>query len=266
MKNILLLVVVFCFLSCSDEGNSNTPYIIHQFSDSFDAIDVNWDTAETNGPSRYEIKTDPLNAENNALRFQLLPNDFIEGKKRNELKLKTDYDVTYDVNYSFKFLLPSEFFQDDKELDWIMIQQWHDQPTRGLSWATYNEQTNPPVHLYIRVLPGNQYYLVYAYGLHDKNRNQIVNLTYEYPLKPNQWYSFENTVSWSMNDTGFSIPKINGEFLVEKDDNDEGKLFGANMFNDVPNYYKMGLYGNYKRNDSISIYIDDFNYLLTLPK
>lgn len=58
---------------------------------------------------------------------------------------------------------------------------------------------------------------------------------------------------------------INGEYLVKADENYEGKIFGANMYNDVPNYFKMGLYGNYKSNDTVSVNIDDFNYELYLP-
>ena len=147
-----------------------------------------------------------------------------------------------------------------------MIHQWHDEPPRGIGWGDYNMQTNPPVQLYIRVQPGDKYYIVYAYGLWDKDKKHIRHLTYEYPLQPNEWYSFENTVRWSMDDSGFSIPRINGDYLIKRDENDKGKIFGANMYNEVPNYFKMGLYGNYIENDSISVYIDDFNYVLYLPE
>src|SRR5690606_19962304 len=154
------------------------------------------------------------------------------------------------VRYSFKFLFAPDFFSKEKEQDWIMIQQWHDKPPRGMSWEDYNMETTPPVHLYIQLLPGDKYYISYAYGLWDKDKKHVVRLKYEYPLEPNKWYSFENTVKWEMDESAYSIPIINGVYLVKAEDNQEGKIFGANMYNDVPNYFKMGLYGNYKSNDT----------------
>ena len=266
MKYVSILVIIVLVSSCSIDDNMNGRIISQRFSDSFYTINPYWDTSETNDRSSYGIVQDPVNSQNNPLIFHLLGDDFIQGKKRNEFKLKTMDTIGNDVNYSFKFLLPPEFFTEDKELDWIMIQQWHDEPPRGLSWRDYNMETNPPVQLYIRVLPGDKFYIVYAYGLWDKSKKNIRHLTYEYPLQANTWYSFENTVRWSMNESGFSIPKINGENLIKKEENEEGKIIGSNMYNDVPNYYKMGLYGNYKRDDSISIYFDDFEYVLYSPE
>lgn len=260
MKFLFLLMLSTLFYSCSDENSYDDEDIVQQFSDSFYTINPYWNTSETNDSSRYGIVEDPVNKENNVLRFSLLPDDFIQNKKRNEFKIKTKDTVGYEVEYSFKFLLPSSFFTENKESDWIIIQQWHDQPPRGLMWGDYHMETNPPINLYIHVLPGKKYYLVYAYGLWDKNKKDLRSLTYKNPLKPNTWYSFENNIGWAMDNTGFSIPKINGEKLIPQIEDYKGKIFGPNMYNDVPNYYKMGLYGNYLDKDSISIYFDDFKY------
>lgn len=266
MKYVLFLIICLCFYSCSKENLIKNEYIIQRFSDSFYTINPYWDTSETTNSSRYGIVNDPVNIENNVLFFHLLPEDFNYGGKRNEFVLKTKDTIGYTAHYSLNFLFTSKFFTDNKELDWIMIHQWHDMPPKGIKWGDYNMQTNPPIQLYIRVLPGDKYYIVYAYGLKDKNNNKLRHLTYEYPIKPNEWNSFENTIKWAKDESGYSIPIINGEYLINSEENPKGKIIGPNMFNDVPNYFKMGLYGNYKRNDTISVYLDDFNYELYLPE
>ncbi len=260
MKYLLILILCQFFNSCSKESSDNN--IIQRFSDSFYTINPFWDTSQTTNNSRYGIVVDPVNIENNVLFFNLLPNDFNAGGKRNEFVLETMDTIGYKTDYSFKFLVSPEFFKKKKELDWIMIHQWHDDPPRGVPWGDYHLQTNPPIQLYIRVLPGDLYYIVYAYGLKNINIKNLRHLTYEYPIKPNEWYSFENTVVWAMDQSGYSIPRINGEYLIKPDENENGKILGANMYNDVPNYYKMGLYGNYKSSDTVSVYIDDFKYVL----
>lgn len=265
MKYALVLIICLGLYSCNNEGSINRESIIQRFSDSFYTINPYWNTLETTDSSRYEIIEDPVNAENNVLVFHLLPDDFIEGGKRNEFALKTMDSIGYDVHYSFNFLFSPDLFTNEKEQDWIMIHQWHDHPPRGQSWKEYNMQTTPPVHLYVQLLPGDKYYIVYAYGLWDKEKKHVVRLKYEVPLEPNKWYSFDNTIKWEMNESAYSIPIINGEYLVKAEDNAQGKIFGANMYNDVPNYFKMGLYGNYKSKDTVSVYIDDFNYELFLP-
>ncbi len=251
--------------SCSKESSISTKIIIQQFSDSFNTISPFFNTSETTDTTRYEIINDPVNIENRTLRFHLLPDDFNAGGKRNEFLLMTMDTIGYNVQYSFKFLFSPEFFSREKEINWIMIHQWHDRPPSGLSREEYNMDTTPPLHLYIQLLPGDKYYISYAYGLWDKDKDHVVRLKYDYPLEPNRWYSFENTVKWEMDESAYSIPSINGENLVKAEDNDQGKIFGANMYNDVPNYYKMGLYGNNKSNDTVSVYIDDFDYELYLP-
>lgn len=56
------------------------------------------------------------------------------------------------------------------------------------------------------MLPGDKYYITYAYGLWDKSKKHVVRLKYQYPLEPNTWYIFENLVNWEMDETGYSIP------------------------------------------------------------
>lgn len=256
IKSVFLTILLTHFSSCNGEKP------IQEFSDNFYTINPYWNTSETTDKTRFEIVTDPLDDRNNVLLFHLFPDDFNSGGKRNEFVIRTKDTIGYKVEYSFKFMFPESFFKPDKEQDRIMIHQWHDKPPLGISWQDYKMLTRPPVHLYIQVNPDNKFYIIYAYGLWNKDIKELRHIKYEQPLLPNEWYKFENTIKWEMDESGYSIPKINGEYLIKPDENEAGKIYGPNMFNDVPNYFKMGLYGNYKRNDTISVFIDEFRHSL----
>lgn len=254
-KYLILLLFLSLLSSCENK-------IIQKIADDFETIEPHWSTHETTDNKSFKIVTDPLNESNKALLFNLYPTDFNAGGKRNEFVLKTLDSIGYQVEYSFKFLFYPEFFSKEKEQDWIMIHQWHDSPPLGFNWENYNMQTRPPIQVFIQTNPNGKFYIFYAYGLQDKNKNDLRYIKFEEPIESNKWYFFENKIYWNTNESGYSIPKINDEFLVNKDEDKEHKIWGANMFNNVPNYFKMGLYGNYKSNDTISVLMDEFSYKL----
>lgn len=266
LLNIFFVLSSFLLISCSDNDDAigqdqlEGYTLVKSYNDSFDTLKEFWDKRETTDDTRYEITKDPINNNNNVLRFHLHPDDWNANGKRNEFK--KDYDFTFDADelkseYSFKFLFSEDFLKSREEIDWIMIHQWHDKPPKGMSWGDYDLGTHPPVNVFIQVKPNNENYIVYNYGLWTKDFNDVQTYIYSEPLEPNKWYEFENVVKWSYNEDGYSIPKINGEFL--SDISSEGKVFGANAYNDQGNYYKMGLYGNYAAQDTISVNFDDFN-------
>lgn len=254
-KFILALLFSIILTSCENKT-------IQEISDDFNTINPHWSTLQTTDNDSYEIVTDPLNESNKALLFRLLPDDFNSGGKRNEFVLKTKDSIGYEVEYSFKFLFYPEFFSKQKEQDWIMIHQWHDSPPIGFNWENYNMQTRPPIQVYIQTNPNGKFYIIYAYGLFDKNKKELRHIKFKEPIDSNIWYSFKNKIYWNTNETGYSIPQINDEYLIDKKEDTDHKIWGANMFNNVPNYFKMGLYGNNKSTDSISVLIDEFSYKL----
>lgn len=255
-KPLIISTLFFIIISCD---NKNT---IQKFNDEFNSLDTLWNTSQTSNEKNYKIVSDPKNPENKVIKFKLYPDDYVSNGKRSEFTLKTKDTIGLKVHYSFKFLLEPDFFSRLKEQDWIMLHQWHDKPPRHLTWKNYGMLTRPPIHLYIQTNPDDNYFLVYAYGLANKNKKEMRHIIYKAPLEPNKWYTFENEVLWDDQKSAFSIPKVNNSYLIESDEDKEHKIYGANMYNDVPNYYKMGLYGNNKCNDTISVLIDDFSYEL----
>lgn len=265
----IIILSGFLSFSCSDnyENTIQNQFVgyslIKSYKDSFDTLKEFWDKEETTDSTRFKITKDPINDSNNVIKFQLHPDDWNANGKRNEFKL--DYHFTFDENklisdYSFIFLFTEDFFKPREEVDWIMIHQWHDKPPEGVSWEDYNLGTHPPINVYIQVWPNGESYIVYNYGLWTKDFKNLQDYIYSEPLAPNKWYNFENSIAWSHDGSGYSIPKINGEFLSNI--SSDGKIFGANIYNEQGNYFKMGLYGNYTSQDTISMYFDDFHYNL----
>lgn len=229
-----------------------------KFSDNFDYLNLIWITNEVTSSSRYEIVKDPINNQNSVLKFYLLPEDKIHGGRRSEFILPTRDGQGLKVNYSFEILFSEEFLVKNKERDFVMLHQWHDNPPQGVKWKDYQVKTEPPVSLIIEINPDGKYYLAYVYGLWEKdNQKKQTIFRFDKPVQPNLWYKFENTILWSLDEKGYSVPLINDKYLVKKQ-----KVMGANMYNEMPNYYKMGLYGNGQNTDTIFAYFDDFRYHL----
>ena len=256
-KSLICYLSILIIISCDNHK------VIQQVKDDFNIVDTIWNRSQTTSDKNYKIISDPKNPKNKVIKFQLYPDDYISSGKRSEFTLKTKDTIGLKVKYSYKFLFKPDFFSKKKEQDWVMLHQWHDKPPKNLNWKNYGMLTKPPIHLYVQLSPDNNYSLVYAYGLANKNKYEMRHIPYQKTLKPNQWYTFENEVLWGTQKTAYSKPKINDSFLIKNKENKEHKIFGPNMYNSVPNYFKLGLYGNNKSNDTISVLIDNFEYILT---
>ena len=251
-------IFLFSVFSCADD-----PVLIQNFADNFNDHTHFWSRIQVSDSTRYALVKDPLDPQNSSLIIHLHPEDNNAGGKRNEFTIKSMDSVGYRVEYSFKFMIPDDFFKKNKENDWIMIHQWHDEPPSGVNWRDYERKTRPPISLYINLKPSGRGTLHYTYGLEDQHSNNRKYSNYNEPLIANKWYTFSNVIKWSLDSLkGYSIPILNNKYLVDNKQNKEHKLTGSNMFNEIPNYYKMGVYGNYKNNDTISILFDDFQYKL----
>jgi len=251
-QKFLILLTLLVMISCESAR------IIDQFSDNFEDIQPHWKW-ELRDTSRIELSS----FSKEGIKINLFPQDTgINKGKRTELSLQSKDTLGDIVNYSIKFMFPESFFKENKNKDWIMIHQWHSRPPIGESWADFKSGTHPSVNLAVAVSPGKEYYLMYNYGLWNNEKKDVRGLRYPEVLKPNKWYEFENTIYWEEKDNAYSIPKVNGTFLVPEEEHPEGKIYGANMYNNRPNYLKIGFYGNNANKDSISIFFRDFNYKL----
>lgn len=258
MKNLCILFIIgLSLISCRNEIERDLSSNYKHY-DYFDKIKPFWEKSETTDSTRYEIVTEK-ELKNKTLKFYLHPDDFNASGKRNEFKFKLEKEKDKrpdsTVFYTFQFKFSKDFFKARQEKDWLIIHQWHDQPPAGMTWSEYDGPTGPPVDLAIFINPDNEHYIVYNYGIKTKEKNLKKAVRYKEPLQPDTWYTFKNEIVWSYNDDGYSVPQINDTYLVKEEN---GKLYGANIVNEAGNYYKMGLYGNLKGNDTISIEFDNF--------
>lgn len=212
--------------------------------------------------SRYKISKDPLNPKNRVLEIHLENEDFVAGGHRTEFVLSPKDSFGYKNVYSFKFLLPPSFFKKEDK-GWTMIHQWHDEPPMGYTWKTNKHKTRPPVSLIITNDDEGEKVLNFCAGLVTGNKRDNVVISWPEKLKPNNWYTFSCEIFWSLYDgEGYAIPQLNGidftdfanlsEFIVSN------KIKRANMYNVLPNYFKFGLYHAGNKNNSKTIYFDDF--------
>lgn len=154
----------FSLLACSDDQNERSQ-VDNEYFDNFNNISSFWNTSEISHSERYKIIKGPTNTDNKAVQFSLFPDDFINNGKRNEFKINTKDRPGHTVEYSFKFMLPEDFFKSRKEGDWVMLHQWHDEPPEGKDWSDYKKGTHPPVNLTVKLTPSEKDYIVFNYGL-----------------------------------------------------------------------------------------------------
>ena len=251
-----LPVIVCCLLLACDGPNT-----VSKFTDNFNERSGAWITVQLEDSTRHRIITDPLNPENRCLKLSQHPKDFFAGAKRSEYVFRPDARSGRVVRYSFKFMFPEEFFKTRKEKDWVIIQQWHDEPPTGTVWAEYQENTKPPMALLIGLKTDGAPTIEFKYGLKSNSYDQDLTVMYPERLRAGEWYTFANEILWSdLEGVGYAKPKLNDVYFVQNDVNSENKVTGQNMYNSVANYYKMGLYGNKKSQDTIYFFLDEFKY------
>ena len=104
----------------------------------------------------------------------------------------------------------------------------------------------------------NNYFLCFSAGLKRGSLNEKKTLKIKRKLQSNKWYTFSCEVLWSLYNVGYAEPKLNGRYFSSSKNLDDNKIETRNMYNIVPNYFKVGIYrpkdGAIKR----AILFDDF--------
>lgn len=264
---LLLLIISSCQSRLQDAQDVNEQRNLANqettlFTDDFEEqLDPFWGI-QVADDSRAIIVQDPLQKSNKALKVALQPTDFVSGGNRSELVVKQHDSMGYLNRYSFRFMLPSQFFTEQEQEGWFIIHQWHDEPPAGFTWQTKKHSTKPPIALTISYTPSKGYQLYYKDGLDTGNLDEAKRLVWPERLKPDVWYTFSNQVHWSMYAThGYSQPRLNGEMFKEANNVHPGnseKIIGRNMYNAVGNYFKFGLYQGKGQTVIRHIYLDDF--------
>lgn len=271
-KFILFSTVGFIILfsSCNTKENVACPelptysYSKKEFNEDFENGLQSFWSRELADTTRMNIVKDSSRPENKILKIDLNLEDFVNGGIRSEIVIKPKDSFGYKANYSFKFLLPKSFFQEGESKGWYIIHQWHDETNPGFNWKT-NPKTQPPIHLLVEHNPNGEYFLYFKTGLETGELKEIFPVKWKNKLEPDRWYTFSCEILWSLyNNEGYSEPKLDGEFFFNQKNATDSlvnhKIYRRNMYNIIPNYFKIGLYrAGYEKYDR-TIYFDDFNF------
>lgn len=234
---------------------------VFEWEDNFNGSIADYWAQQLVESERGKIVEDPLNPDNEVLKLSLKPGDFTRGGHRSELVIR-DYDsIGYTNEYEFRFMLPDEFFSDNELGSWVIIHQWHDDTAPGYTWQTNKHKTRPPIALAVHYSPERGYILHYKSGLETGNLEEVVGLVWPGELKANTWYTFKNTVFWSLyNEHGYSLPLINNApFNPDHEKvSADFKILGRNAYNAKGNFFKFGLYHSGREEHTRVMYLDDF--------
>jgi len=272
-RGFLYFVLLICSLnlfSCK-EKEKEIEYSLTEikepkiFCDDFENEMQNFWIKQLAHESRDSILKDPLNKNNTVLKVTNNLEDRVSGGIRSELLFFPKDSIGYKTKYSFRFLLPEEFFKKGEAKGWYIIHQWHDAPEPGFNWKTYKRKTQPPVHLLVEHNTNGEYFLYFKSGLETGSLNEIESIKWKEKLKPNKWYTFSCEILWGMysaENFSYAKPKLDGKYFVNKfntkDSTFTHKIVRRNMYNSIPNYFKFGLYRAGYEKYNRDIYFDDF--------
>ena len=257
------LVLFVCF-SCSEKKEENKSTISEDYKrvyeDTFenDTIQPFWKTQQISHPDRLQLVSDPLDSKNTVMKISIEPGDFIAGGYRNEIVFRSDDSLGYLTKYSYRFMLPESFFEKEEKAGSIVLNQWHDDPYPGFTWATKKISVRPPFAMYVEHNPEGEFFMKLHSGVKMGNVNEMTISKWPEKLEPNKWYTFQTEIFWSIYEDGYVKASINGT-CFEVDGVSECKVNATNMYHKIPNYYKMGLYWSKGHANKRHIYYDDFN-------
>lgn len=267
---LFLMIIGFYYLNTRSEKlitlePISEKSLIFNLMDDFDNHLQPFWSKEVADSLRYEIVSDPLDETNSVLKVDLFLEDYSNGL-RSEILVFTKDSIGYKTNYSFRFLVPENFFQYDEAPGWIIIHQWHDLPDPGFNWASQNKATQPPIHLMFERNREGEYDLVFKTGLKTGHMDEIVSVKWPGEILPDTWYTFSCEVYWHVyNNKAYSIPMLDSKYFINDEFRSEQsieqhKIYRRNMYNALPNYFKFGLYRSGTEKHNRTIFLDDFQY------
>ncbi len=256
-------LVILLGFSCSGNKEEAKPKLSEDYKrvyeDSFegDTIQPFWKTQQISHPDRLQLVSDPLDSKNTVMKIAIEPGDQVAGGYRNEIVFRSYDSLGYLTNYSYRFMLPESFFEKEEKAGSIVLNQWHDDPYPGFTWATKKIKVRPPFAMYVEHTLEGEYYMKLHSGVKMGNVNEMVISKWPYKLEPNKWYTLQTEIFWSIYEDGYVKATIN-DTCFQVDGVSKCKVSGTNMYHKIPNYYKMGLYWSKGHTNNRHIYYDDF--------
>ncbi|MBU47472.1 MAG: hypothetical protein CL920_02105 [Deltaproteobacteria bacterium] len=220
---------------------------------------------------RLFLKPDPLNTTNQIICMTVKPGDMVAKGSRSEL-IWNHLDPEGSERWiSWKVYIPEDFpyaktIRDDKgRPNWQIMGQWHDTPKEG-------EESSHSPPLAIQTVFIDKQDPNYARSLSELkgivgfdaswDKKKVFLLGHGAPPKgaafwpatPGKWQTWLLHVKWSQKDDGFVQLWVDGKDITK------GKKMGKNMYNELPNYFKLGLYRNPDIDVTQTVCYDDLRY------
>jgi len=208
-----------------------------------------------------EIVQDPLDQKNHVLQITVHPTDTpAEGdkekdKSRAEIGVKGIGEPGEERWISFRFMIPEDY-QDppEKERTFQVIMQLHRYDKEkdgkyfdGLKLKNDGNTLSPTVSLRYGTENGKSG-VGLRYGLKDPEPNYLLKKVF---MKKGTWHSIKLHVKWSQGNDGFVEGWINNESLTNE------RVFGPNMYTNLPRDFRIGLYRGHNIQTTNSIYYDN---------
>ncbi|QIE59916.1 hypothetical protein G5B37_10170 [Rasiella rasia] len=262
MKHLIWIFAMLVCIACDDKSETELTVEKEKFTrvyndDFTDTIQPFWRTNQITHPDRLQIVTDPLNADNDVMKISLEKGDRIAKGYRNEIVVNPKDSFGYLNKYSYRFMFPESFFQKEEKKGIIVLNQWHDEPYPGFTWATKKIKARPPFAMYVEHTPEGEFYMILHSGIRMGNVDEMKISRWPGKLEPNKWYTFEADIFWSIYEDGYVKPKIN-DLCFEFDGVSQCTFQATNMYHKIPNYFKWGLYWSGTQENNRYIYYDDF--------
>ena len=263
VTNRLVLFLLFIYAKCIITFGQN-------LVETFDSwpIHERWGWEVENNK---RITIDSKNSRNGkgSLRLELRPNDRASNGNRSEIKIGSP-ELNKEGNevwVKYSIMIPENFVDTSYLENKHKITQWHDAPPPGFTWADYSGH-EPSINLEYR-FKNQESYFVLNYGnfYHRKdtfpdgspiqklNKQQTVATK---RISKGRWYDLTYHIKWSQNDDGFIEVWLDDNPWTQNIENGSIRIYGANMYNLTPNYFKAGLYRPPVFSSTNFINIDEF--------
>lgn len=184
--------------------------------------------------------------------------------KRAELSIKL-FDSINQVKFlSFSIKVPKTFKFEKSNLGReTLISQWHSKPAPDNTWQDYrkyNEFNKPSVALLLTTNDNVNFYLVLRYGNNGKpnfkHKDYVWSAIAISKINKGEWQDLVFEIKWSLTNKGYIASWINNKPFTPFNGLNN-KVYGANMHNVSPTYFKLGQYRYWDDKNTNEVFYDE---------
>lgn len=184
------------------------------------------------------------------LTLRLLTDQVLKNNgERSEISIDFPYVENDTIEYTWSFMIPTDFISDAPANRWWLIADWHDQPNPALgeTWDTYETKSTPIIFGYGNI-DGSD---LFTLSTGSWRTEQGIEPRGAASVTRGVWHSVRMVVHWSQQETGRVTVYL---------DNAKEPTFdvrGQNMVNSYQHYMKIGQYRHQDINTENAIFIKD---------